>query len=92
MQALSDSGPTVAEVEKVKEAQLRSRETESRTNAFWINRLSSAYQYGDDPRDILTYQKEVDGLTATAIRNAARRYLKGDGFIHVTLLPETITP
>ena len=92
IQTLIDLGPSPAEIEKVKEAQLRARETALKTNMFWTSQLNTAYQYGDDPRDILAYQKMVAGLTTAAIRNAARRYLKGDSYIHVTLLPETITP
>lgn len=92
IQSLSDSGPSAAELVKVKEAQLRARETALKTNFFWTSQLGSAYQYGDDPRDVLKYQKLVEGLTAAAIRDAARRYLKGNSYVHVTLLPGTITP
>lgn len=92
IKTISDSGPSAAELEKVKEAQLRARETAVKTNFFWSSQLGSAYQYGDDPREVLAYQKRVEGLTATAIRDAARRYLKGDNYVHVTLLPAPITP
>ena len=89
---LMDSGPTAAELVKVKEAQLRARETNLKLNGFWTSQLSSAYQYGDDPRDILAYDKLVDGLTAGALQDAARRFLKGENYVHVTLLPETKVP
>lgn len=89
---LIDNGPTAAEVEKVKEAQLRARETNVKTNFFWTSSLSTAYQYGEDPRNILGYNKLVAGLNAAALRDAARRYLKGENYVHVTLLPETKTP
>ena len=90
--ALSESGPTPAELEKVREGQLRSRETAVKTNFFWSSQLSTAYQYGDDPRGILTYERMVNGLSAEAIRDAARRYLRQDNYVHVTLLPATVTP
>jgi zinc protease len=89
---LMDAGPTAAELVKVKEAQLRARETNLKLNQFWTAQLSSAYQYGDDPRDILAYNKMVDGLTAGALQDAARRFLKGENYVHVTLLPETKVP
>ena len=92
IKALSDSGPSAAEVEKVKAAQLRARETNLKMNFFWTGQLSNAYQYGDDPRDVLAYNKLVDGLTVAAIRDAARRYLKGENYVHVTLLPEPTRP
>lgn len=90
--ALSETGPTAAELEKVREGQLRARETAIKTNFFWASQLSSAYQYGDDPREILGYDRLVAGLTAEAIRDAARRYLRQDNYVHVTLLPATVTP
>jgi zinc protease len=90
--ALSASGPTPAELDKVREGQLRARETAIKTNFFWSSSLSAAYQYGDDPREILGYDRLVQGLTAEAIRDAARKYLKQDNYVHVTLLPATVTP
>lgn len=89
---LMDNGPNAAEIEKVKEAQLRARETSIKTNFFWTGSLSAAYQYGDDPKNILAYDKLVAGLNAAALRDAAKRYLKGENYVHVTLLPETKTP
>lgn len=88
IQAISDSGPSTAELERVKETQRRQRETGLRQNAFWLSVLGSAYQYGDDPRIVLTYDTLVSGLTAAAIRDAARRYIRTDNYVHLTLLPE----
>jgi zinc protease len=90
--ALSDSGPTEEELTKVREGQLRARETALRTNFFWSTQLNTAYRFGEDPRDILAYDRLVQGLTAEAIREAARKYLRQDNYVHVTLLPATVTP
>jgi zinc protease len=92
IQAISDSGPSAAELERVKETQRRQFETGLRQNAFWLSVLGGAYQYGDDPRIVLTYDTLVSGLTAAAIRDAARRYLRITNYVHVTLLPEAPHP
>jgi zinc protease len=92
IRALADSGPSPAELDKVREAQIRARETAVRTNQFWAGRLSQAWQYGDDPTDILRFRELVDGLTAERVRDAARRYLSGDNYVRVTLLPAEVTP
>ena len=92
IESLSTTGPTQEEVDKVREGQLRARETALKTNFFWTSQLSRAYQYGDDPREILEYDKLVQELTADALRDAARRYLQSDNYIHVTLLPQQVTP
>ena len=39
--ALQTEGPTAAEVDKVREAQRRSRETAIRQNGFWMSNLSA---------------------------------------------------
>ena len=84
---LQTQGPTAPEVEKIKEAQRRSRELAVKQNAFWLGNLGSAYQYGDDPRDILKQEDRVKSLTPEAVRDIARKYLKMDNFVQVTLLP-----
>jgi zinc protease len=88
IQKIKDSGVTAADLTKVKEQQLRARETAMRQNGFWTGQLSGAYLYGDDPRDVLKYPDMVNGLTSAMLRDAARLYFKGDNYVHVTLLPE----
>lgn len=92
IKSLADSGPSAAELTKVREGQIRARETALKTNAFWASRLNQANEYGDDPGEIIKYRALVDGLTAAKIRDAARRYLSGDNYMHFTLLPEAVTP
>jgi predicted Zn-dependent peptidase len=45
-----------------------------------------------DPRNILRYGELIDGLTPALIRDAARRYVKLDNYVQVTLLPEAAKP
>lgn len=87
IQFLKDSGGTAADLERVQQSQRRARETVLRQNPFWIGQLSGAYQYGDDPRTILSYDALVDGLTRVAIRDAARRYF-ADNYVRIVLMPE----
>src|SRR6185295_15050358 len=89
---LQDKGPTAADIEKVQEAQRRARELAMRQNAFWGTSLSSSYQSGDDPRDVLKYNQMVAGLTPEKIRDLARAALKTDNYVRVTLLPEAKRP
>ena len=92
IQSIKDNGPTAADLEKVREAQLRARETAVRTNGFWAGQLSNDWQYGDDPLLVLNYTTMVSALTTDAIRDAARKYIKNDNYIRVTLLPEVKVP
>ncbi|MBR9991241.1 MAG: insulinase family protein [Gemmatimonadetes bacterium] len=85
--AMQDEGPTAAEVDKVREAQRRSRELVLKQNAYWLGSMAAAYEHGDDPRDILKQHELTEALTPSAIREVARRYLRMDNYVHITLLP-----
>ena len=52
----------------------------------------AAERYGSDPRNILTYEKLIDALTAEDIRRAAALYIRFDNYVQVTLMPESPTP
>jgi zinc protease len=92
MQVLKDSGATQADLTKVKETQLRARETSLRQNGFWLGQLEACYRDGIDPRDMLTYNRLVDSLTSTMVRDAARKFLRNDNYVQVSLFPERPTP
>ena len=79
---------TIKELEKVKETDLRERETNLRQNAYWLSALYSYDYNGWDLKDILRYEEMVKGLTAETIRDAARRYLDTNNYARFTLLPE----
>ena len=81
-------GPTEDELEKVKEQQRRARETQLRTNVFWLSTLSYHYDRDTDPREAMEYLKLVDSLTAEDVRAAANRYLNNDRYVRAVLFPE----
>jgi len=86
------SGPTPEEVAKVREAEIRSRETALRLNRYWLNQLVQYEQTGEDPAAMIDPRGDADLFTADAIREAARRYLDPVNYVRVTLLPETRNP
>jgi zinc protease len=92
MQILKDSGATQADLTKVKETQRRTRETSLRQNGFWLGQLEACYRDGIDPRDLLTYNRLIDSLTSNTVRDAARKYLRNDNYVQVSLFPEKPTP
>ncbi len=87
--SLRTHGPTQEYIDKVKETQRRSRETNLRRNGYWLGRLSAAVRHGTDPRNILDDEKFIDGLTAEMIRAAAEMYLRTDNYVQVSLFPES---
>ncbi len=87
--SLKRTGPTAEELQKVREAERRSRETEMRDNAFWISQMMSYVNSGWDLREIPAGGDRTARLTAEAVRDAARRYLDTANYVQVSLLPET---
>jgi zinc protease len=92
VRAFQDAGPSDSIVAKVKETQRRSHETNLRENRYWLSQLVAAQRYGADPRNVLTYDELVTSLTRDDLREAARRYVRLDNYVQVTLVPESQKP
>ncbi|ANM31992.1 hypothetical protein ABI59_00700 [Acidobacteria bacterium Mor1] len=75
-------------VDKVKEAQIRGRETQLKENGFWLGNLDYYYTYGDDPRWILKYDELVQSVTAERMKQMALRYLDKENYVQGVLYPE----
>jgi len=86
--SLKANGASAADVAKVKEAQIRSRQTSLKQNGYWLSQLAAYDQNGEDPAGILTYESLVAKLTPAAVRDAARKYLNEENYVRVTLYPE----
>jgi zinc protease len=82
------AGPTEEEVQNIKEAEIRSFETESKKNAWWLSQLAHRYQSGENPTGLLKIKDLTQELTAEKIHAAARSYFDIENYVQVTLLPE----
>jgi zinc protease len=85
---LKSRGPTEREIEDFRAADLRTFETSSRMNAWWLARLTESYRLGDDPGDILRFPESLNLLTKRSVRDAARLYFNTGRYVQVTLYPE----
>jgi zinc protease len=90
--SLKASGATAAEIAKVKELQLRERETSLKQNGYWLTQLAARAERGEDFGEILTYERLLETVTPEMVRDAARRYLNMGNYARFTLLPETAPP
>jgi zinc protease len=85
---LKANGPTVKQLNDVKEALLRGFETSSKQNNFLLNQISLKYQVGEDPASIWQLPELYKKLDAATIKQAAKTYLNTNNFVRVTLFPE----
>ena len=82
-------GPTAAEVEKVKEQILRARETETKTNDYWVGNIVARYRAGEDIGGLgAAYDALVKGINAQQLQDAAKRFLSTTAYARFILLPE----
>jgi predicted Zn-dependent peptidase len=83
----------VADVEKVKEQLIRTRETDIKTNAYWAGNIAGRDQSGEDIAGLLEpYDRMIRNLTPAQIQQAARLYFDTKNYARFVLLPETIVP
>jgi len=90
--SLKANGPRPADLAKYKETTIRSRETDLRQNGWWLSLLTGSRREGEDPNTRFALAPELDRLTPTVIRDAARLYLNKSRYVRVTLLPEAPKP
>ncbi|MBL0066953.1 MAG: insulinase family protein [Chitinophagaceae bacterium] len=81
------AGVSPEDLEKIREQQKRKLEVDMKQNQFWMSNLFDAYFYGSNPLEILNKQKQVDGLNAKMIQDAAKKFINLNSFIRVTLKP-----
>ena len=86
LRALQADGPSQEDVEKVVEAERRSRETNLQLNPYWAFQLMGAKASGQDPRFLIDTTL-FDAVSSESIQEDARRYLNEERVVIVVLLP-----
>jgi zinc protease len=79
-----------ADVDKVKEEILRSREVEVKTNAYWLGNIAARDQAGEDLGGLgPAYDEMVKKLTPAMIQAAEKKYFDISNYARFVLLPES---
>ena len=90
---LKTKGPTQADVDKVKEQLIRTREVDLKQNAFWMNSIITRGQTGDDVAALLApYDAMIASLTPAQVQQAARMFFNTNNVARFVLLPEATKP
>jgi zinc protease len=88
IERLKSEGPDAGELDKVKRNWIEGHRKALRENGYWLSHLQGALTEGTDPASILTFEKQIDALTADDIKAAARRYFDMQNYVQVVLYPE----
>ena len=90
---IKQNGATAAELQKVREQQLRTQEVSLKENGYWVGNISARLENGEDPRGLATYTRDyIEKLTSDQIRDAARKYFDMTRYARFVLLPEKVVP
>jgi zinc protease len=76
----------------VKELRRRAHETSLKDNGYWLEQLSSAYRFGDDPKLIIDFDTMTNKVTSDRVRAAAKKYLTQKEYVLGELRPESVKP
>jgi len=93
LDSLKATPPSQADVDKVKEQILRSREVETHQNNYWLGNIIARDEAGEDLGGLTSkYDEMVKSLTPAALQAAAKQYFNTANYARFVLLPETVKP
>ena len=87
IERLQTSGPTAADLQKVKETMRREMEISLKENGYWLRTLERAYFMDEDPHEILDYEEVIDTLSVDKLQAMANKYFNFDRVVEVVLYP-----
>jgi zinc protease len=88
IETLKAKGVTEQELGDTREGLLRQHESDLAQNNHLVAEIVARYREGQDVAGFFTLPAAYQHLTATAIQEAAKKYLDTGNYVRVTLLPE----
>ncbi|MGF7080386.1 M16 family metallopeptidase [Mucilaginibacter sp. UYCu711] len=89
---LKTDGPLQDNVDKWRTETKTVQETALKTNGFWLNYLNKQLENKEDVDQVNQLSAVQDQVTPAKIKQIAAKYLSGDNYIRLVLLPEQKTP
>jgi zinc protease len=81
-------GPTAAELADVRQTLIRDLETNMESNSYLATQIMARLEHGEDVEGFFGLRSLYESLTAAAVQQAAKAYLRPDNFVRVSLFPE----
>jgi zinc protease len=85
---IKKSGPSVEDLNKVKETWRQQYEVNLKDNGYWARQLLESVEMSSDPKEVLRYQDRIAALTPADVKEASNRYLEMDRYVQIVLNPE----
>ncbi|CAN5391351.1 insulinase family protein [soil metagenome] len=88
IQKIKDNGPSVEDLNKVKETFEKQHQVDLKDNSYWLNRLQRTGELNLNPSDILTINSRMKAFTPKEIQEAAKKYFNMNNYFQAVLYPE----
>jgi len=88
IQKIKDRGPTIEDLNKVKEAYSKKQQENLKDNGYWMNVLQRSAELGTNPSSILTAEKRMNEITPKEVQDRARKYFNMTNYFQAVLNPE----
>jgi zinc protease len=88
IERMKSQGPSVANLNKVKENWLQNHRKSLRENGYWMGRLQTSLLQGTDPATLLSYEAQVRAITPEELKLAARKYFNAQNYVQLVQYPE----
>jgi zinc protease len=88
IERLKTEGPSLDDVNKVKELERRDLETNGKQNSYWQGSMQTVHMYGWDPAGIARRDQRTERLTPENITEMFQKYFPMERSTVVTLKPE----
>ncbi|MFA7107235.1 MAG: insulinase family protein, partial [Candidatus Izemoplasmatales bacterium] len=87
MNQINKKGIDEETLDKVKEQMLRKRETDVKTNRFWLSKISES-EFNGEPLSVNEFEAKVKAVTSKQIQETAQKLINKDHSVRVVLYPE----
>jgi zinc protease len=88
IERLKKEGPSLEDVNKVKELERRDLETNAKQNAYWLGSMQTVHMFGWDITGINRRLDRTEKLTPEILKTMFQKYFPMDRYTLVTLKPE----
>jgi zinc protease len=86
--ALKKSGPSAADLNKVKETWTKKYREDLKENSYWLSKLLQLVETPSASATMLKGEERINAITAKEIQEAANRYFDPANYVQVILNPE----
>jgi zinc protease len=88
IEKIRQNGAQQNDVEKFLAEERRTTQIQLKDNSFWGGYLAGQYLNNEDPKEVLTYMESLKKITSQGLKETANKYLNGENYIRLVLLPE----